>query len=343
MSVPVHLVGSVGLDDVDAVFETAGKILGAHLFRIPDGEPGGRRLWISWQYPVLRVNPFLQVDTSNLQKASAGLPKLRLAHGVTPATLHFGELGYAREARTSYEDFIRARKSEWVGPGQRFQVCLPTPLAVIDAFCAKNAVLQIEPAYEAAMRNEVSKICAEIPHADLSIQWDLCIEMILWDGRSTFYAQVVDKPGILERINRLCRDIPKDVELGFHLCYGDFEAKHFIEPLDAASMVSFANELAQKAGHRVSFVHMPVPIARSDDAFFAPLRGLALPSSCQLFLGLLHAADGTEGALRRVRAARKVVANFGIGTECGLGRCKTPAEVRNLLDLHADVARRMDA
>jgi hypothetical protein len=152
-------------------------------------------------------------------------------------------------------------------------VCLPTPLAVVDAFCAKDAVLSIEPAYEAAMLREVAKS---------------------------------------------------------------------IEPLDAASMVSFANDLVEHAGHRVSFVHMPVPIARSDDAFFAPLRDLALPSSCQLFLGLLHAADGTEGALRRVRAARKVVANFGIGTECGLGRCKTPADVRILLDLHADVAKHMD-
>ena len=339
----VHLVGSVGLDDVDEVFRTAGKTLGSHLSRIPDGEPGGRRLWISWQYPLLRANPFLQVDTANVQKASAGLPKLRLANGLDPSDLRFGELGYAREARSSYQDFCRARESGVIAVGTRFQVCLPTPLAVIDAFCAKDAVLQIEPAYEAAMRKEVAKICAEIQHSDLCIQWDLCIEMILWDGRSTFYAQVVDKPGILDRISRLCRDIPQDVELGFHLCYGDFEAKHFIEPLDAASMVSLANGLAREPGHRVSFVHMPVPVDRSDDTFFKPLGGLALPPGCQLFLGLLHAADGTEGALRRVRAAQKVVTNFGIGAECGLGRCKTPAEVRNLLDLHADVASRMDA
>jgi hypothetical protein len=343
MSVAVHLVGSVGLEDVDAVFAAASQTLGAHLARIPDGEPGGRRLWISWQYPLLRANPFLKVDTANLQKASAGLPKVRLADGVNEQDLRFGELGYAREARASYQDFVRARERGMIAAGTRFQVCLPTALAVIDAFCAKDAVLQIEPAYELAMRNEVAKIAAEIPHNDLCIQWDLCVEMILWDGRSTFYSQVADKAGIIERTNRLCRDIPEAVELGFHLCYGDFEAKHFIEPLDAASMVSLGNALVKNAGHTVSYVHMPVPIERDDDAFFTPLEDLNFPQGCELFLGLVHAGDGTEGALRRAKAANKVVSNFGIATECGLGRCKTPDDVRRLLELHADVAQRLRA
>jgi hypothetical protein len=337
----VHLVGSVGLEDVDAVFDAASKVLDGLLARIPDGEPGGRRLWISWQYPVLRANPFLKVDTNNLQKASAGLPKLRLADGISAQQLTFGELGYAREARTSYQDFLRARAAGKISTSTRFQVCLPTPLAVIDAFCAKDAVLEIEPSYEAAMRKEVAKICAEIPHADLCIQWDLCIEMILWDGRSTFYSQVVDKAGIIERVRRLCRDLPAGVELGFHLCYGDFEGKHFIEPLDAESMVSLGNELAKHAGHQVAYVHMPVPIARDDDAFFAPFKSLTLPANCELYLGLVHAADGAEGAIKRARSAKKVISKFGIASECGLGRAKTPADVRKILDLHGEVARQL--
>jgi hypothetical protein len=341
MASSVHLVGSIGLEDVDAVFEAASSTLNGLLARIPDGEPGGRRLWISWQYPVLRAHPLLQVDTDNLQKASAGLPKLGLADGLSPDQLSFGELGYAREARASYQDFIRARAAGKIGPNVRFQVCLPTPLAVIDAFCAKDSVLEIEPAYEAAMSREVAKICAEIPLDDLTLQWDFCVEMILWDGRSTFYSKVVDKSGILERANRLCRNLPARVELGFHLCYGDFEAKHFIEPKDGASMVSLANELVTHVGHKVSYIRVPVPIERDDDAFFAPFRTLVLPTGCQLYLGLVHAKDGAAGALRRAQAAKKAVASFGIASECGLGRCKTPAEVRKLLDLHADVARRL--
>ena len=39
----VHFVGSIGLDTVDDVFKTCGRVLGRRLKRLPDGEPGGRR------------------------------------------------------------------------------------------------------------------------------------------------------------------------------------------------------------------------------------------------------------------------------------------------------------
>ena len=54
----VHLVGSIALDSAEEVFRTAGQLLGRRLRRVPDGEPGGRRLWISWQYPFLRRSLF---------------------------------------------------------------------------------------------------------------------------------------------------------------------------------------------------------------------------------------------------------------------------------------------
>src|SRR5215203_1873899 len=60
----VHLVGSVGLDSVEEVFRTTGRVLGRRLKRVPDGEPGPRRLWVSFQYPLLRSSPFLRPDPS---------------------------------------------------------------------------------------------------------------------------------------------------------------------------------------------------------------------------------------------------------------------------------------
>src|SRR5579871_4052819 len=120
----VHLVGSIALDSVDDVFRTVGNVLGRRLRRVPDGEPGGRRLWISWQYPLLRANPFLVVDTALGKMASAGLPKMRLAHDTRPGDLQFGELGYAREARASYQDFCRARDDGRIPSDVRYQVCL---------------------------------------------------------------------------------------------------------------------------------------------------------------------------------------------------------------------------
>ena len=101
----VHLVGSIALNSVDEVFETAGSILGRRLRRIPDGEPGGRRLWISWQYPLLRSLPFLKADTSHPNQTSASClsssPKaLRQATFVFPSLAMPGK--HARLIRTSW-------------------------------------------------------------------------------------------------------------------------------------------------------------------------------------------------------------------------------------------------
>jgi hypothetical protein len=105
----VHLVGSIGLDTVEDVFRTVGKELGPHLQRVPDGEIGGRKLWISWQYPLLRASAYLRPDPSGRVRPTNRFPLLTLAEGVAAADAHFGELGYAREARASYLDFVAAR------------------------------------------------------------------------------------------------------------------------------------------------------------------------------------------------------------------------------------------
>ncbi len=341
-SVPtsVHLVGSMALPSVDAVFEETGRILGRRLKRVPDGEPGGRNLWISWQYPVLRANPYLEVDSAPEPGSSAGLPKVRVADGVKPEEIEFGELGYAREARASYIDFCRARERGSIPAGCRFQVCLPTPLGVLLPFVSAQSLAAIEPAYEAAMLREIEKICVEIPHEDLAFQWDICIEMVMWDGRYERYTAPFDdeKAGIIERLVRTSRAVPADVELGVHLCYGDWGAKHFIEPLDAGAMTDLANAIVENVEHPIAFIHMPVPVDRTDDAFFVPFENLKTGPETEIYLGLVHDSDGVEGTKKRIEAASKHVSGFGVATECGLGRCKTSDVVRNIFEVHAGVS-----
>jgi methionine synthase II (cobalamin-independent) len=138
-------------------------------------------------------------------------------------------------------------------------------------------------------------------------------------------------------MQRLCATVPDDVELGLHLCYGDFGARHFVEPKDAAKMVEFANQLARSIGHRLAYVHMPVPLARTDDAFFRPLSDLKLDDDTELFLGVVHAEDGVEGTLSRIGAARRYAPKFGIATECGMARARSEQTVRKLLAIHAEV------
>ncbi len=335
----VHLVGSIALDNVDDVFRTTGRLLGRRLRRVPDGEPGGRRLWISWQYPLLRANAYLRADP---ELGSGGIfPKLRLAEGVKPEEICFGELGYAREARASYQDFLAAKERGDLPARLRFQVSLPTPMAVIAPFCVASDLAAIEPAYEKAMLAEVAALCRAIPHRDLALQWDVCIEMVIWDGQlaGRYPPAVNSKPAILARLQRLAAAVPADVELGFHLCYGDLDAKHFVEPVDAAKMVELANALAANVAHPIAFLHMPVPLARDDDAYFRPLRDLKLSPETELYLGLVHPQDGVEGVRRRAATAGKYVAGFGIATECGIARQRTPDLVQRILEIHAAGSR----
>ncbi len=336
-----HLVGSIGLDTVDDVFRTVGSLLGPYLCRVPDGEVGGRKLWISWQYPLLRASVFLQPDPSGAIRPTNRFPLLTLAEGVAPADVHFGELGYAREARASYLDFVAAREAGTLPKHLRFQVCLPTPFAVVGSVVVPAALPPVEAAYERAMIGEVAALRRHIPHRDLCIQWDVCNEMVLWDGQQTDTVPGADIPRqkLVERMARLCAAVPDDVELGLHLCYGDFGARHFVEPKDAAMMVDFANTLAQSIGRELAYIHMPVPIERSDDAFHRPLADLKLKSGTELFLGLVHAKDGVEGTRARMAAARRYTPDFGIATECGMARARSEATVRTLLQIHADICR----
>jgi len=335
----VHFVGSIALDSVDEVFRKLGSTLGSRLRRVPDGEPGGRRLWISWQYPLLRAQPFLKADPSVPNQTTGFLP-LSLGDDVKPSEVRFGELGYAREARASYQDFLAAKRRGELDASVRFQVSLPTPFAVIYPFCSAKDEAVIETAYEQAMLREVDTLCRAIPHGDLCIQWDVCIEMVLWDGRLTYmHNPFADLPGeIMQRMKRLMAAVPEDVELGFHLCYGDWDAKHFIEPLDATKLVEVANLLTAAATRPITYIHMPVPINRADDAYFEPLRSLRLSPGAELYLGLVH-GDGIDATKKRIAAASKYVTNFGIATECGIARCRTPEVVRSLLEVYAGASQ----
>jgi methionine synthase II (cobalamin-independent) len=188
---------------------------------------------------------------------------------------------------------------------------------------------------------EVAAICRHIPHRDLCIQWDLCNEMIIWDGQKTDAVPHADQPHaeLLARMQRLCARIPDDVELGLHLCYGDFAGRHFVEPRDATRMVAFANALTTTIAHKLAYIHMPVPVERADDEFHRPFRDLKLASGTELYLGVVHAQDGVAGTQARIAAARRHAPAFGIATECGMARARSQATVLSLLKIHDDICR----
>jgi hypothetical protein len=131
--------------------------------------------------------------------------------------------------------------------------------------------------------------------------------------------------------------VPEGVDLGYHLCYGDVEEAHFVQPTDAGYLATFTSRLLETSPRTVNWVHLPVPIERDDEEYFAPLAGVELPEGTELYLGLIHHEDGVEGALRRAQAAATAQPHFGVATECGFGR--GPSERTGpLLDLHAAIA-----
>ena len=52
------------------------------------------------------------------------------------------------------------------------------------------------------------------------------------------------------------------------------------------------------------------PRNRADDAYFEPLKRLALRPETELCLGLVHYTDGVDGTKQRLAMARKYAGNF---------------------------------
>ncbi len=127
--------------------------------------------------------------------------------------------------------------------------------------------------------------------------------------------------------------VPAGVELGYHLCYGSPADEHMVLPKDSGIMVELTNAVAARVKRPIQFVHMPVIKSRTDDAYYAPLKGLKLKAGTELYLGLIH-YDDAEGDKARLAAARRYTHVDGIGTECGMAR-GDPARLPALLAAHA--------
>ena len=332
----VHLVGSVPLPTVADVMGTCAERLGDTCHRLPDGEAGG---WVNLPAATLSQASGLELVSSRIFPGTTHEVRTwKLAPGIDPDSVRYAPTGYVETASRSYAEFARLRAAGRIAPGTRFQVSLPTAYATIAMSLVPEDVAAALPGYERLVLAEVDAICARIPHADLALQWDVALEVIdVLENRKPVIAARLGVEGIAAALARACNRVPADVEVGVHLCYGNPGGKHLVEPADLGKLVDLSNRLFRQLARPLNWLHVPVPIARDDDAYYAPLRELALPAGCELFLGLIHPGDGIEGARRRIAAARRYVANFGVATECGM-RFFAPQIVGELLALHRAAA-----
>ena len=225
--------------------------------------------------------------------------------------VEFPALNYAAAAKDSYRQFTELKKAGKIAATTKFQVSLPTAVAVLSGFIVSESQALVEKPYTEALKKEVDEIAQAIPHQELAIQWDVAHEVLFLAGwqLETFVDR--SKEGLLRRIVDLGNAVPSDIDLGFHLCYGDPGHKHLVEPSDLGLSVELANAIVGRSSRPVQWIHMPVPRDRKDDAYFEPLKKLqiaaydrALSRTCSSHRwrrGGAFAGGNCEAASARIR------------------------------------------
>jgi hypothetical protein len=334
----LHLIGSIPLGSSEEVFRTLAKELGSHLSRMPDGETGERSRWVYFQGQMLRAHPAMEIDPTVPPfpfvqwdgKVVREIPQVRFKPGIDPDKVAF-ETGYDHAALASYDVFKRLRDAGAIAGGTRFQVSLPTPHSSGYLYVSGPARQTYFRVYERALLGALANIVKAIPAPDLTIQWDVCQEVLAFENY--FKDRPADyKKQTFDMLGRLGNAVPIGVELGYHLCYGSPADEHLVQPKDTAILVEMMEGIAAATRRPIDFFHIPVPKERADDAYYAPLENWKRPEGTELYLGLLH-HDDAAGDKRRIAVAKTFIDDFGLSAECGWGRTE-PGRLPGLLKGH---------
>jgi len=338
----VHFVGSIPLPDAETVFRTLAAGTGPHLKRLPDGETGIRKTWIRFLQQVLADNPAIEVasDVPPFKftqwdgKLLREIPRLRVKPGarLDPATV---KTGYADMAIESWRLFDRLQQEGVIPAGVKFQISLPTPIAPTYNNMVPTDRPALIPVLTTHMLGEVAEIARTLPNDRIALQWDVCQEVIAWEG---YYepGPVDSRKETITELIAIGDGVPAAIELGYHLCYGPAD-EHCVQPKDMGIMVEMTNAVSSGVKRPIQFFHMPVPKGRKDDGYFAPLENLRLRPETELYLGLIH-FDDAQGDEARLAAARRHARVGGVSTECGMAR-GDPARLPSLLAAHTRAAQ----
>jgi hypothetical protein len=236
--------------------------------------------------------------------------------------LHWDSWPRIDDAIESYRVFSALRSEGVIPAGLRFQVGLPFPASALNAFKADFAgdYPVAELAYEELVGRELVRLMSSVPPSELAIQWDMAYETQDIEGVLAWTSE-----GAWERyagpVVRLTPQIPEEVLVGYHFCYGTFPEWPMYEARDMGLLVRMANYAAANSGRTVDWVHMAGPrYLRSEDrSFFRPLVDLDVGDT-RVFLGIVQPVDGLSGLRRRHATASRYLDDFGVAMYCGFGR-----------------------
>jgi hypothetical protein len=343
----VHFNGGVNLPDAETVMREIAARVPHGVTRIPDGETGDRQQWIFFQLQKFWQTPGLeQAGTRDLVPGYEGMPKVQLAAGTSADEVAWPNLGYADAYIESYGVFTRLQEEGVIGPDVRFQVEYPTPLASISSWVVEEQQAALEASYERALFADLQRLLATLPHGSIAVQWDVAVEFgILESGFGVSGGPDLD--GIVQRLARCVEQIPTEVPVGLHLCYGDYQHRHFAEPKSLATQVEVVNRLNARARRQVNWFAFTVPQYQREASYFEPLHGLRIRPGTELYFALVpyHPEEQEPGTTEE--QVRLVDANlvshpgnggvaWGICTECGMARAEQ-GEIPQLLDIHREI------
>ncbi|HEV2571365.1 hypothetical protein [Methylocella sp. CPCC 101449] len=347
MAAEILLVGSIPYDTNEKVFREFGPALASSLVAMPDGEVGPRSHWISRvHYAVFANHPDLETvrqpakegGVERLHPRDAGDSwQFKVRDGIE--TVAFGDkgwrLGYARDAINSYFIFKALRAEGLYPAGMRFQVSVPSVNSAVPyrIFPDQDDVEKVRRGYVEALKAELETIVRHIPAHDLAIQLDCASEV------QDAYGAIAGQPAATAidrntpQIQALLSWIPHEVMVGFHMCFGTLGGWPRFEPEDISGAVMMANAFIRAAARPVGWIHIPL-LARTDEAFYAPLRELQ-PNGARVFLGMVHSMESYPA---RLAIVRKLVPDFGVAAYCGFGRLN-PSQLPAIRQQHLDALR----
>lgn len=347
--VRVHFNGSVNLPTAESVMREIAQRVPRGVDRVPDGEPGERRGWISYHLHKFLQTPGLESadDYDLLPEGYNPMPQVRLSSGVSPEEISWPDLGYADAYIESFKTFTRLQQQQVIPEHARFQAQFPTPLASIASWFVQDDQEVVEPHYARALFADVQKLLDAVPHEKLAIQWDVAIEFHLLERvfKRTSHPTL---ESLATRLARAVEQVPPGVPVGLHLCYGDLGHRHFTEPQSLDTQVRVASEVSAQCLRPVNWFSFTVPQGQCHESFFEPLHQLRVWPGSALYFGLVPyhpAADALSLADKQLDILDKYLGgaatgsrriDWGISTECGMGRVETD-DVFTLLDLHRQI------
>jgi hypothetical protein len=320
------LLGSLPASSTDEALRSAGALFGDLVFALPDGETGPRAAWVGFERErLVRPNPCVQTvaeteSPTGIPRHAYETPVFKIRPGVT--SLHWDTWPRVDDAIASYKAFRSLRADGVIPADVRFQIGLPFPSSALNGFKADFAgdYPVAERGFEDLVAREIQRLTAEIPPADLAIQWDVCYEVLDIEGVLAWTAD-----GAWQRftgpVGRLTRLVPEEVLVGYHLCYGTFPEWPMYEARDMGLLVRMANYAVANSGRTVDWLHLAGPryLRSEDDSFFRPLTGLE-PGDARVYLGIVLPVDGIAGLKRRQATASRYLSDYGVAMYCGFGR-----------------------